>query len=321
MTVFFAAFFATVVAIRLGVGSFGEESVTDFAADLVDFPADFAARAAVFPARGGVAGFGFPPRPVAGLARRAALLRAGVAELAMAVNQLKTLAICSAFSRAVRTSAVPFFTSSASLPNCLPALPISWVTALRSIFVVLIGIPSTFFCCLSAVRPSRTPPAIPTAPVTAGATMRVMAERPPFSPEDPPLREALLFRAWLVVASALWPLPDAPFPELRRDEERGDELRLPELRALVLRPLELRPLELRPLELRALELRPLEPPPLELRALELRPLELPPLALRLELLRLDAALRPLELRPLALRPLVLRPLDSLFDPLPDALAR
>src|SRR5579884_434024 len=227
----------------------------------------------------------------------------------MAANQLKTLAICSAFSRALLTSAAPLRTSSASLPNCLPALPISWVTALKSIFVVLMGMPSTFFCCLSAVRPSRTPPAIPTAPVTAGATMRVIAERPPLSSEDPPLREALAFRAWLVVASALWPLPDALLPELRREELRGDELRLLELRPLEPRPLEPRPLELLPLELSPPELRPLELRPLELRPLELRPLELRPLELR-----------PLELRPLELRRAVLWPLDSLSDPPPDALA-
>jgi len=195
------------------------------------------------------------------------------------------------------------------------------------------GIPSTFFCCLSAVRPSRTPPAIPTAPVTAGATMRVIAERPPFSSEERPLREALVLRAWLLVDPALWPSPEELFPELRRDEERGDELRPLAPRALELRPLELRPPELLPpLEL----LRPLELPPDVLRPdvlrlallrlaaaprpLELRPLELRPLALLRPL-----ELRPLELRPLELRPLepcraVLWPLDSLFDSLPDAFA-
>src|SRR5581483_11972985 len=56
LTVFFAAFLASVVARRLGVGRFGPEPVTDFAADLVDLPtaladlpADLAARVAVLP--------------------------------------------------------------------------------------------------------------------------------------------------------------------------------------------------------------------------------------------------------------------------------
>jgi hypothetical protein len=156
--------------------------------------------------------------------------------------------------------------------------------------------------------------------------MRVIVERPPFSSEDRPLREALVLPDWLFVASAFWPLPEALLPELRRDE----------LRPLELRPLELRPLELRPLEVPPLELLPLELPELELRldvlrlAAALRPPELRPLVLPpLELLR-PLELRPLELRPLVLRPLELRPLelcravlcplDSLSDPLPDAFA-
>src|SRR5690242_13743265 len=50
------------------------------------------------------------------------------------------------------------------------------------------GMPRTFFCCLRAVRPSRIPPAMPTAPVTAGTPMRATTPRAPLSALEEPFR-------------------------------------------------------------------------------------------------------------------------------------
>jgi hypothetical protein len=166
------------------------------------------------------------------------------------------------------------------------------------------------------------PPAIPTAPLTAGTAMRAIVPRAPLPLLDAldcwPAVEAPLL-AWLR-AFALWPLALLRRLALWRPEV------LRRLEELALRPLELRPLDaLRPLELRPLDaLRPLELGPLDaLRPLDelarvLRVPDAPPLRL-LPLLGLRLlALRLLALRPLPLLRVLPPPLPVLppsFDPL------
>ncbi len=93
----FDAFLATFLATPFGVGRCGRESL------LTDWTAS--------------ATFSAPRTGVGGFVRRFALMRAGVADLAMAVRQPRILPICSAFSFTPRTSPVIERTSLASLPN------------------------------------------------------------------------------------------------------------------------------------------------------------------------------------------------------------
>ena len=94
--------------------------------------------------------------------------------------------------------------------------------------------PNTFLLRWSFVRPSRMPPAIPTAPVTAGTPIRAIALRPALFAPAPLLPDSL--EAWVL----LLPLPSLWLARLARSRAppRPElDCRLALFRAL-LRPLD-----------------------------------------------------------------------------------
>jgi hypothetical protein len=109
-------------------------------------------------------------------------------------------------------------------------------TSAKSIFTPGIGMPSTFRLRFTVVLPSKTPPAMPIAPVTAGiATWVIVSRAEDWSPMPPLLGAdfaALLRLSFAVLAGELRPVAAL------LAEERGFALALERLRVDPLDPLD-----------------------------------------------------------------------------------